>query len=83
MSERKTHRSTIGRRNQRRKRVKRPSATAMAWMGYDVYEVVSPQGWQKNPQLVLDFTMPGVGCVRRIAQCGPYRTLPNWKRILR
>lgn len=25
------------------------------WMGYDVYEVASPQGWQKNPQLVLDF----------------------------
>ena len=25
------------------------------WNGYDVYEVASPQGWQKNPQLVLDF----------------------------
>lgn len=25
------------------------------WMGYDVYEVASPQGWHKNPQLVLDF----------------------------
>lgn len=25
------------------------------WMGYDVYEVASPQGWLKNPQLVLDF----------------------------
>ncbi|MBW8687651.1 Sir2 family NAD-dependent protein deacetylase [Chitinophaga rhizophila] len=25
------------------------------WEGYDVYEVASPQGWQKNPQLVLDF----------------------------
>ena len=25
------------------------------WMGYDVYEVASPQGWQKNRQLVLDF----------------------------
>ncbi len=25
------------------------------WMGYDVYEVASPQGWQKNPGLVLDF----------------------------
>jgi NAD-dependent deacetylase len=25
------------------------------WMGYDVYEVASPQGWQKNPELVLDF----------------------------
>jgi NAD-dependent deacetylase len=25
------------------------------WMGYDVYEVASPQGWQKDPQLVLDF----------------------------
>ena len=25
------------------------------WMGYDVYEVASPQGWVKNPQLVLDF----------------------------
>lgn len=25
------------------------------WMGYDVYEVASPQGWQKNPKLVLDF----------------------------
>ena len=25
------------------------------WMGYDVYEVASRQGWQKNPQLVLDF----------------------------
>jgi NAD-dependent deacetylase len=25
------------------------------WNGYDVYEVASPMGWQKNPQLVLDF----------------------------
>lgn len=25
------------------------------WEGYDVYEVASPQGWQKNPALVLDF----------------------------
>jgi len=25
------------------------------WMGYDVYEVASPQGWEKNPGLVLDF----------------------------
>lgn len=25
------------------------------WMGYDVYEVASPQGWKKNPALVLDF----------------------------
>ncbi|HZW69847.1 MAG TPA: NAD-dependent deacylase [Hanamia sp.] len=25
------------------------------WMGYDVYEVASPQGWQKNPELVLEF----------------------------
>jgi NAD-dependent deacetylase len=25
------------------------------WMGYDVYEVASPRGWDKNPQLVLDF----------------------------
>lgn len=25
------------------------------WNGYDVYEVASPQGWQKDPQLVLDF----------------------------
>lgn len=25
------------------------------WMGYDVQEVASPQGWQKNPELVLDF----------------------------
>lgn len=25
------------------------------WMGYDVYEVASPQGWLKNPELVLDF----------------------------
>ncbi len=25
------------------------------WMGYDVYEVASPQGWEKNPMLVLDF----------------------------
>lgn len=25
------------------------------WMGYDVYEVASPEGWYKNPQLVLDF----------------------------
>lgn len=25
------------------------------WMGYDVYEVASPQGWQKNKALVLDF----------------------------
>jgi NAD-dependent deacetylase len=25
------------------------------WEGYDVYEVASPRGWAKNPQLVLDF----------------------------
>jgi NAD-dependent deacetylase len=25
------------------------------WMGYDVYEVASPEGWQKDPALVLDF----------------------------
>ena len=25
------------------------------WMGYDVYEVASPQGWKNNPALVLDF----------------------------
>jgi len=25
------------------------------WMGYDVYEVASPRGWKKDPQLVLDF----------------------------
>ena len=25
------------------------------WNGYDVYEVASPQGWSKNPGLVLDF----------------------------
>ena len=25
------------------------------WMGHDVYAVASPQGWQKDPQLVLDF----------------------------
>ncbi|HWV66458.1 NAD-dependent deacylase [Chitinophaga sp.] len=25
------------------------------WEGYDVYEVASPQGWQKNPTLVQDF----------------------------
>jgi NAD-dependent deacetylase len=25
------------------------------WEGYDVYEVATPRGWAKNPQLVLDF----------------------------
>lgn len=25
------------------------------WMGYDVYEVASQEGWKKNPGLVLDF----------------------------
>ncbi|WP_114779394.1 SIR2 family NAD-dependent protein deacylase [Botryobacter ruber] len=25
------------------------------WEGYDVMEVASPQGWRKNPALVLDF----------------------------
>ncbi|MDQ6889596.1 MAG: NAD-dependent deacylase [Bacteroidota bacterium] len=25
------------------------------WMGYDVYEVATPEGWKKNPRLVLDF----------------------------
>ncbi len=25
------------------------------WEGYDIYEVASPRGWAKNPQLVLDF----------------------------
>jgi NAD-dependent deacetylase len=25
------------------------------WMGYDVYQVASPEGWRKDPALVLDF----------------------------
>ncbi|MEJ7589719.1 MAG: Sir2 family NAD-dependent protein deacetylase [Ferruginibacter sp.] len=25
------------------------------WNGYDVYEVASPRGWEKDPQLVLNF----------------------------
>ncbi len=25
------------------------------WEGYDIYDVASPIGWAKNPQLVLDF----------------------------
>lgn len=25
------------------------------WEGYNVYEVATPRGWQKDPQLVLDF----------------------------
>ena len=25
------------------------------WMGYDVYEVASPAGWEKDPSMVLDF----------------------------
>ena len=25
------------------------------WMGYNVYDVASPQGWKKDPELVLDF----------------------------
>lgn len=25
------------------------------WEGYDIYEVASPRGWNKSPQLVLDF----------------------------
>lgn len=25
------------------------------WEGYDVHEVASPEGWDKNPELVLDF----------------------------
>lgn len=25
------------------------------WMGYDVYEVATPEGWKKDPELVLDF----------------------------
>src|SRR5678816_4014486 len=25
------------------------------WMGYNVYEVATPEGWRKNPKLVLDF----------------------------
>ena len=25
------------------------------WEGYDVYEVATPQGWSKNPALVLEF----------------------------
>jgi NAD-dependent deacetylase len=25
------------------------------WEGYDIEEVASPQGWQKNPELVLEF----------------------------
>lgn len=25
------------------------------WEGHNIYEVASPQGWQRNPQLVLEF----------------------------
>ncbi len=25
------------------------------WMGYDVYEVATPEGWRKDPAMVLDF----------------------------
>lgn len=25
------------------------------WMGHDVYAVATPEGWKKNPRLVLDF----------------------------
>ena len=25
------------------------------WEGYDIYEVATPEAWQKNPRLVLDF----------------------------
>jgi NAD-dependent deacetylase len=25
------------------------------WEGHDIYEVASPQGWQRNPETVLDF----------------------------
>lgn len=25
------------------------------WEGYDIYEVASPRGWQKNPETVLEF----------------------------
>ncbi|MEO8110188.1 MAG: Sir2 family NAD-dependent protein deacetylase [Ginsengibacter sp.] len=25
------------------------------WMGYDVYAVATPEGWKKDPKLVLDF----------------------------
>jgi NAD-dependent deacetylase len=25
------------------------------WNGYDVYEVASPRGWERNPELVLNF----------------------------
>lgn len=25
------------------------------WMGYNVYEVATPEGWKKNPKMVLDF----------------------------
>lgn len=25
------------------------------WMGHDVYAVATPEGWKKNPELVLDF----------------------------
>ncbi|HVI43316.1 MAG TPA: NAD-dependent deacylase [Chitinophaga sp.] len=39
------------------------------WEGYDVYEVASPQGWQKNPGVVLDF----YNCRRRDVRAA----LPN------
>ena len=25
------------------------------WMGYNVYDVASPQGWKRDPKMVLDF----------------------------
>lgn len=25
------------------------------WMGHDIYEVASPEGWRKNPEVVLNF----------------------------
>ena len=47
------------------------------WNGYDVYEVASPIGWNKNPQLVLDFYNQRR---RQLLQCEPniaHRLLVN------
>lgn len=49
------------------------------WEGYNITEVASPEGWKKNPQLVLDFYNQRR---REVGRCQPnpgHRLLAKWE----
>ncbi len=49
------------------------------WMGYDVYEVASPQGWQKDPELVLDFYNERRKEVAKALPNAAHKAIADWQ----